>query len=275
MEFICQIDQFQCKYKISLDKFILIPLIIPDASRDIDYDRINQICEFQSAFYHVHQTFCFVGDIQLTLYENCLHIIDGLHRSVAMHKLCSLKPDYVVTMNIITSTPDFQMEDMLLLLNKSQQVPDYISCTVLNIPKRRMLDQLAHLIRNEYRIYISESPIPKRPNFNLNIFLTKMLNIEFLPMNPYVIMDYIKYINVNKWKDMDAENSKRCINKAVRNNKPALYITNDVDDIWCKNEDWWCQYTERFKQEDDIQPCKKKHRSLLQTAINNQNKNIS
>jgi len=274
MELICQIDQFQSKYKIPLRQFVTIPLVVPDSACDIDFNRVRQICDFQMAFHHEHQTFCFVGDIHLSLEDNHFYILDGLHRCAAMQKIYMYNPDYTVTVSMLTSSSDFQLEDMLLLIKKSIQTPDYVYKTILDIPKRQMLNQLRFQMINDFYIYISDAKLPRRPNFNIDIFLLKVYTIPFLPHNAFQIMDYIKFINVNKWKDMDPENSKRCINKAVRNNKTAFYITNDVDDVWCKNQEWWDQYTQQFKQEDCASPRHKKHKSLLKTAIKYNLENI-
>jgi 5-methylcytosine-specific restriction endonuclease McrA len=60
------------------------------------------------------------------------------------------------------------------------------------------------------------------------------------------MMNYIKFININKWKDLDKLHSIFCIDKALKYNCTALFITCDVDDRWCNNIEWIREFANNY-----------------------------
>lgn len=244
--FIGKIDSFQQKYTIPIDKLVSLNIVVPDIQRDLDGERVDDIVKYQLEFLKKHNTLCFIGDITIALFDNTFFIIDGYHRFMSMKKVYLYNPEYIIGVNIITPNSHLSMEDVFLLINKSEPVPDYVIQTTLDNSKRKVIDEFSRLFMNEYKHFISKSKNPKRPCINVTTFLDKF-NTSVIAKslsNAQEMMNYIKYININKWKEIDKLHSIFCIDRAIKYNCSALFICCDADDRWIHNTEWireFCQ----------------------------------
>jgi hypothetical protein len=206
----------------------------------LDDNRVNDISNYQLNFFKKYNTFCFIGDLSLVKLDEHFIIIDGFHRFSAMKKIYLQKPSYIITLNIITPSSELTIEQIFILINKCEPIPEYIMKTTLDIKGRHIINEFSKKFTIEYKIYISKSKTPRRPNILLDVLLSQLLESKVFMVfsSGNELFNYIKYININKWKDMDSKNSIVCLDKALKYNKSALFITNDIDNKWINNNDW-------------------------------------
>jgi len=273
LSFAYSIDNFQSKYYTTIDKLVALPIIIPEVQRDLNIDRVNEISNYQIEFYRKNNTFGYIGELTLAKIDEQFIIIDGFHRYMSMKQIYLQHPSYIISLNIITPSSNLSINEIFTLINLNEPVPDYIIKTILDSNKRTILDEFSKLFLSEFKIYISKSKSPNRPNINLNELLDKLADSDIYKKvsSATEIFNYVKYINVNKWKMMDDKNSSRCLDKALKHCKSVLYITNDKDDEWMNNINWITEFINSltFKKNnkiklEDIQ-VKKKRKVLPKT----------
>lgn len=243
-----QVDEFQTKFTIPIDKLVAINVQTPEIQRELDQERVEDIVKYQLEFLKENKTLCFIGDITLAAFDNTFIIIDGYHRFMSMKKVYLYKPDYLIGVTMIHPSATLSIEDVFLLINKAEPVPDYVMQTTLDISKRTMIEEFSKLFAAEYKHFLSKAQNPKRPCINLNTFLgkfNKSLIVEQF-CTAKEMMNYLKYININKWKDMDKLHSIFCIDRALKHNCGALFITCDVDDRWMNNIDWIREFSSTY-----------------------------
>ena len=235
-----KIDIFQSKCSIPIDKLVSLPILVPEIQRNLDHNRVHDIIEFQKQFFHQNNTLCFIGDLTIAIIDDSFTIIDGFHRFSSMKHIYLLQPMYNIGLTLIYPSSHIKIEDVFLLMNKSEPVPYYIMQTTLDLNKRNLIENFTTLFTKKYRIYISKAKQPHRPNINLDVFLTKLVQSDMFRVctNAKEMMNYISYINVNRWKDMDAKKTLLSIDKACKFSNDPLFISNDVDDEWINNTSW-------------------------------------
>lgn len=246
--FLGNIDNFQTKYTISIDKLVSINVNTPEIQRELDQERVEDIVKYELEFLKNNKTLCYVGDITLACFDNTFLIIDGYHRFMSMKKVYLYQPDYLVGITMVHPSNVLTVEDVFLLINKAEPVPDYVVQNTLDISKKTVIEEFAKLFATEYKFFLSKAKSPKRPSVNLNTFLDKFnrsLVVERF-CTAQEMMNYIKYININKWKDLDKLHSIFCIDKALKHNCTALFISCDVDDRWMNNVDWVREFSSNY-----------------------------
>ena len=238
------LDCFQTKCSIQIDKLISLPILVPEIQREINQDRVDEIVGFQSNFYHQNKTLRYICDLTLAKVDEKFIIIDGFHRFSSMKHVYLLDPTYQIGLTLLhpSSLSHMSIEDIFLLMNKSEPVPHYIMQTTLDLNKRNIIDNFILLFTKKYKIYISKSKNPHRPNINIEVFLSKLVESEIFKLggNAKEILDFFIHINLFKWKDMDTKKSLVSFEKANKHSAAAdpLYMSNDIDNEWISNKDW-------------------------------------
>jgi 5-methylcytosine-specific restriction endonuclease McrA len=239
------IDNYQTKYSIPIESLCTsLNILTPELQREKNIDSINEIIEYQTNIFLKTKSFCFVGELTIAIQDNNYYIVDGQHRYEAMKRIYTKCPYYKVCINVIKPDSNFTIDNVFELLNKSKPVPEYVIENTTNLLKKSKLDHFKNLFVNKYKVYISKSNNPRKPNINLDILLNK-LNSSNLFNNEYMInandiFEYMEYVNIIYWKNLDSKYNMKCIEK-VNNacEKHVLYICNDIDDdIWLNNKDW-------------------------------------
>jgi hypothetical protein len=243
------IDALQQKCCISLDKLVSLPILIPEIQREIDDKRVEEIISFQRDYFEKYKTFCYIGDITLAKTDDNFIILDGFHRFSSMKHIYLLKPTYNVGITILNPSVSLSIQDIFILLNKAEPVPHFIMQTTMDTRKRHILENFSKQFNKHFKIYISKSKNPHRPNINLDMFLSKLVDSEIFKMTQNVkeLLDYFSFLNIHKWKDMDQKNTLISIEKASKHaNQDPLYITNDIDNAWIPNKNWISEFYSQY-----------------------------
>jgi 5-methylcytosine-specific restriction endonuclease McrA len=199
-----------------------------------------------------------MGELTLVIQDNKYYIIDGQHRFEAMKKIYNKCPFYNISLNIIKTDCNFTIENAFELLNKSKPVPEYIIENTTNTLKKSKLDHFKKLFINKYKVYISKSVHPRKPNINIDNLLNKINNSNLINneniSSANDIFEYMEYVNIIYWMKLDTKYNDKCIEKVEKlSEKHVLYICNDIeDDIWLNNTDWINEYIEYKNRTNDI-----------------------
>ena len=245
------IDNYQTKYIIPIESLCTsLNILTPELQREANIEVINQIIDYQISFFNKTKSFSFIGELTLVIQDNNYYIIDGQHRYEAMKRIYTKCPFYKISINLIKPDYNFTIESAFQLLNKSKPVPEYIIENTTNILKKAKLDHFKKLFINKYKLYISKSNNPRKPNINIDNLLDKLnksylINCESV-VNGKDIFEYMEYVNIIYWKNLDTKFNEKCIEKVEKlSEKHVLYLCNDIeDDIWLSNTHWIEEYNE-------------------------------
>jgi hypothetical protein len=265
------IDDIQTKYIIPIETLCTgLNIITPDIQRYKNIDVINEIVEYQINFFNKTKTFCFIGEITLAFQDSKYYIIDGQHRYESFKIIYNKCPFYKVCINVIKPNQNFTIENAFKLLNKSTPVPEYIIENTNNMLKKSKLEEFNKFFQNKYKVYISKSNNPRKPNINIDILIDRLnksyiISCDILP-SANDIFEYMEYVNVNYWKNVNSKYNEKCIEKVEKQkDKNILYICNDdienEEESWINNKKW----VEEFINE-------KNKINLIQTNINKRKK---
>jgi hypothetical protein len=113
-----------------------------------------------------------------------------------------------------------------------------------------MIEEFRILLRKHFKPYFSESNTPHRPNIYENNVVDYVNKSE---INKYLgtgtmIFKYMMYVNNKYLWILNAKNSKRCKDKAEKYDIPPLYLTNDPEYSWLRNEEWIKEFIEKIPQ---------------------------
>jgi 5-methylcytosine-specific restriction endonuclease McrA len=253
------IDKYQTKYLIPIESICTsLNILTPELQREANTEVINDIIEYQLNLYNKTKTFCFMGELTLVIQDNNYYIIDGQHRYEAMKRIYNKCPYYKISINIIKPDTNFSIENAFELLNKSKPVPEYVIENTTNILKKAKIEHFRKLFETKYKIYISKSNNPRKPNINIDELLNKLnnsylINCEML-INGNDLFEYMEYVNVMYWKNLNNKYNQKCIDKVEKlKDKHILYICNDLEeDIWLNNTNWIEEYCERKNKTNEL-----------------------
>jgi len=253
------IDKYQTKKCVILEKLVHMNFDIPHVQRNQDQERIQDIIEFQCEHFARHKTLCFLGDIfiytvsqgarEIETGEKCM-IIDGMHRYFALKspRVYELMPTYRVSLNIIQGLCGLSLEDAFLLINKAQPVPDYIIETSLQTSKRFLIEDVKKKVAQDFRHFLSKSPRPRAPNFNIDIFADFLVRSSAFAKIPTsdTLYGYIKYANMKLARSPEKCTPKiRSLIKAKGEKHGTLYepyFSCDVHHDWMNRMTWIHEY---------------------------------
>uniref|UniRef100_A0A6C0I566 HNH domain-containing protein n=1 Tax=viral metagenome TaxID=1070528 RepID=A0A6C0I566_9ZZZZ len=268
------VDKYQTKYIIPIESLCTsIDIHTPDLQREANIEVINDIIEYQLNTYNNTKSFSFLGELTIIIQDNKYYIIDGQHRYEAMKKIYNKCPFYLVSINIIKPDSYLTIEKAFELLNKSKPVPDYIIQNTTDTLKKAKLDHFKKLFINKYKVYISKSNNPRKPNVNIDTLLNKINNSNLINNNNMNnandIFEYMDYVNIIYWKQLDTKYNIKCIEKVDKlSEKHVLYICNDIeDDIWLNNTDWVDEFIEHRNKIYDTTTNKRKKISIKERKI--------
>jgi hypothetical protein len=253
------IDKYQTKYIIPIESFCTcLNIYTPELQRESNMEVINDIINYQMNILNKTKTFCYMGEIILAIQDNKYYIIDGQHRYESMKKIYNKCPFYNVTVNVIRTDCNFTIENAFELLNKSKPVPEYVIQNTTNILKKSKLDHFKKLFTNKYKVYLSKSLHPRKPNINIDELLNKINNSNLINdenmNNANDILEYMEYVNIIYWKNLNTKYNDKCIEKVEKlSDKHVLYLCNDIEDnIWLYNTDWINEFIEHRNKTNDV-----------------------
>jgi hypothetical protein len=252
-ELLGYIDTRQYKVRVSLQSLVECELFRPDIQRLIDYERVAEIIQFQKEYFDLTKTLLFVGDITVAELDERFYVIDGLHRLEAIKSLVALCPQYQIGMNIVECGNKEEMIETFITINKSVPVPEHVIRNANNTPKLIILEEFRRKFQETFKGYISSAQSPHRPNINEHNMMYYMNNcgIERQLGKGELIYNYMLYVNDKYLSNLDNSNTKKCKDKAEKLGCKPLYISNDKEYNWLKNEKWIKEFIEMcFKSEE-------------------------
>lgn len=250
MKLIGTLDMYQDKAMYSIEELLTLDIAIPDVQRSVDEDRVVEIIEYQTNHFKTRNTFCFIGDILLASSGPHQYIIlDGMHRYMAMKRIYMLQPTYNIGVTIVKDNTSMSYQEIFMLINKSKPVPDHVITTTMDLHKRSMLEVFKNHFTSEFKIYVSKSQSPKRPNVNMDTLLNniaKSHNLIESCGSGKIIFQYMKFVNTNYWRQLDPKNAVRCSEKSQKYNSFPLFISNDVDGRWLNDKVWFDVFSKSY-----------------------------
>jgi len=267
------IDKYQSKYIIPIESLCTsLNILTPELQRETNIEVINEIIEHQMSFFNKTKSFCFIGELTLITQDGIYYIIDGQHRYEAMKKIYNKCPFYKISINLIKPDYNLTIENAFQLLNKSKPVPEYVIENTTNILKKVKIDHFKKLFQSKYKVYISKSEHPRKPNINIDMLLNKinksyLINCEII-VDGNDIFEYMEYVNVIYWKYLDTKYNEKCIekvDKVDKVDKHVLYICNDIEnDIWLNNKNWIDEYHENKNKINNNEQILNKRKKISQ-----------
>lgn len=234
-----RVDSVQTKSTVTLERLMCMPITVPDIQRTLDGDVVDSIVAFQRQRFSAHHSLLFLGDLVLAESGTSLSLVDGQHRYAALKHVYMLQPDYTISLLIVHLGRALTLEDVFVLLNKSQPVPSYVIENTLDLNRRAVMETFGRLFMSEFKPYVSKSLAPRKPNVSLSSILEVMQQPSCPALATLVtaqdIFDYVRWVNatVCKTRAMQCTRTMQsCIAKAHPDESKALFLCTDRDHEW-------------------------------------------
>jgi hypothetical protein len=234
-----RVDSVQTKSAVTLERLMCMPITVPDIQRTLDADVVDAIVAFQRERFSAHGSLLFLGDLVLAETDTSFSLVDGQHRYAALKHVYMLQPDYTISLLIIHLGRTLTLEDVFVLLNKSQPVPSYVIENTLDLNRRAVLQTFDRLFVSEFKPYVSKSLAPRKPNVSLASILEVMQQPTCPALATLVtaqdIFNYMRWVNatVCKTRAMQCTRTMQsCIAKAHPDESKALFLCTDRDHEW-------------------------------------------
>lgn len=233
-----RVDHLQFKRIVTLETLMSMPVVVPDIQRGLDVDVVASIVEYQRSRFKACGSLLFLGDLTAVESGSMLNLVDGQHRFEAMRQIYLLQPDYTITLNIVRLDHTLTLEEVFVLLNKSQPVPAYIIQSTIDKNKRATIDHFRDMFLAEFKPYVSKAASPRKPNVSLvsivdaipDSTLTSLVSAERL-------FEFMRWVNVTVCRPMlDARSQQLCISKAKPDESKALFLCADRDHEWLRSK---------------------------------------
>jgi hypothetical protein len=275
-----KVDAFQTKHILTLERLVGSNLLLPAIQRALDEDVVHEIVDIQKRNLHTLGTFLFLGDIVVTQTTECETetasgttkwiLVDGQHRFAAIQRIYMLQPTYEISVLVIrVQPPALTMEDVFICLNKSRPVPKHIIDSTLEISKRNLLDDFKAAFMKKFKVYLSKSTQPRKPNVHIDALLDTIASEEGRDMRNKLhsgdrIFKYMLWVNTNQWKHrLDQKTQDICCQKQPH---CPLFICADRENDWIDRVDWM----DSFLQDTGILPKSSSTLPPIATTINTQ-----
>jgi hypothetical protein len=239
-----RVDSVQAKSVVSLERLLAMPIAVPEIQRSVDEDVVASIVAFQRERFATHGSLLFLGDLVLAESGRCFSLVDGQHRYAALKQVYLLQPDYTVSLLIVHLDHTLTLENLFVLLNKSQPVPSYVIENTLDLNKRGVIESFDKLFRAEFKAYVSKSTSPRKPNVCLSSILDAIQQPTCPALRTLVtahkLFEYTKWINLTHCKSLAMKcprTLQACVAKAHPDESKALFLCTDRDHEWLHSVD--------------------------------------
>ena len=180
---------------LSSSKKIFIKSKIWSKNRPVDMQRV---CEIAS-YINKHESKIIDGIIYLANIEKeGIVCYDGNHRRSSIE---FLKEDKNVMVDVIDKPSFKELKNIFMNLNKCVPISElYSNPDSFTIEQKNMINTIADSISNRWKSHKSNSPRPRKPNFNRELFvndLTKMLRENGLVITQDKLLEAIDKLNTN------------------------------------------------------------------------------
>lgn len=252
-----EVDKYQKKKFYTIEQLVNMQIDVPEVE---DIDKVSSIIDYQVNHYEKQKTFCFLGD--LTIYSSTDSssswlIIDGMHRYLAMKnpRIYELHPTYKVSLNIISGSKGFTLEDAFRLLNMTSPIPSSYVTSSLHKSKQITITDVRRFVYKEYKSYISKSKHPRPPNFSLESFMHYFIESPLLDTlkSLDMVIGYIKYANLQLGSTCPRKIKLRIDKKFEKFNLNLMvYFSSDISCRWMFNTNWIQKYVnEKYEKSTD------------------------
>lgn len=194
--------------KINNVKLMNIDIQIPNEQRIKDEDKINEIIEYQEAYFKKNNCFNFLGVINIHKYNDKYFLVDGQHRYYSLKTMTNMgysKIDIFVELIEINNLDI--LKENYSIINKNTELPEFPDHIDKNIP-----EDVAKYFFERYPNIWSTTKRVRRPHINKNYFqealgvLTDKLKIESSPKLRNIVENY--NTRISNWDIQNFPNYK-------------------------------------------------------------------
>ena len=241
----------------------------PDFQRTCSESRIDAIVTYQTARLERGEPLLFCGDIifgeQKRVGDEVVWwIIDGQHRVAAMKRLAEIRPEDTVSVSIydidspLPGAPS--MVELFRLVNQSTPVPEYVIRYTMDAQRRQMYSAVETFIRRKYKVYLSDSRAPRKPNVNLTQVMDKLFkgvsfeedgtSADHAPKSIHEICGYFEWCNDFAKNKLSPLAIDRVEAKSAKHGSVSpLYVASwDPDHSWISSNELAAKWHEDGRQ---------------------------